>query len=75
MLGLCYYRKSAELLEAMGQGEYALDLDEFETAQLTARLRQIVGRYSAESETIEKKNVEFGEALNRQYEMVLGLAG
>jgi polysaccharide pyruvyl transferase WcaK-like protein len=72
VVGVCYYRKSQELLEEMGQGAYALPLD-FEVENLLRSFHSLEAVTDAEVEKIRQKSAEYREALSRQYERVVVL--
>lgn len=70
-LAICYYRKARELMVDMGQAEYAVDLDDFEVDDLWRRFKALEQNRLAEKEKIRKKNQEYTEALNQQYDYIL----
>ncbi len=75
VLGVCYYRKTRDLLREMGQEDYAVDLEDFTVADVLRRLKRLENNRLAEAEKIRRKNQEYSLALANQYERVFGLLG
>jgi polysaccharide pyruvyl transferase WcaK-like protein len=73
VLGVCYGRKGVELLEAMDQGEYAFDLDDFRTEDLKRVFQRLSGNLEAQLDKIRQRHGEYQRALDDQYAKVLGL--
>jgi polysaccharide pyruvyl transferase WcaK-like protein len=71
MLGICYYRKSSELMSEMGQGSYALDLDSFTADDLWVRFETLLANFVKEKQKIEHKNREYQALLDVQYNKIL----
>jgi polysaccharide pyruvyl transferase WcaK-like protein len=71
VLAICYYRKARELMEAMGQADYAMDLESFDAEDAWQRFRVLEENRAAEQQKIRKKNAEYRDALDRQYEYLL----
>jgi polysaccharide pyruvyl transferase WcaK-like protein len=73
VLGVCYGRKGVELLQAMDQGEYAFDLDDFRTEDLKRAFQRLCGNLEAQLEKIRQRHGEYQRALEDQYAKVLRL--
>lgn len=73
VLGICYYRKSMDLLREMGQGDYAVELNHFDVDELLKKFRLMEKNAEQEAEKIRRKNEEYRVALSEQYDHVLGL--
>lgn len=73
VLGICYYRKTRDLLKETGQEAYAVDLDSFQPDELLRRFRSLVANRLAEVEKIRAKNEDYRNALSEQYDRVLHL--
>jgi len=67
MLGICYHKKSKELLVDMGQGEYAVDLDSFTVDSLWEKFTSLVANFDIEKEKIQRKNERYLDSLDQQY--------
>lgn len=63
-----YYRKMADLLRAMGQGRFALDLNAFTADELEERFRELEAGHDDARKQIGAKNREYREAADRQME-------
>lgn len=75
VLGVCYYRKTRDLLREMGQEDYAVDLEDFTVADVLLRFKRLEDNRLAETEKIRRKNQEYCQALANQYERVFSLLG
>jgi polysaccharide pyruvyl transferase WcaK-like protein len=75
VLGICYYRKTREALEAAGQGAYAVDLDGLDEADLWRRFEALVANRAGELRKIERADEEAGALLAEQYDAVLEMLG
>ena len=73
VLGICYYRKTREVLEAMDQGDYAVDIDTFTHEDLWQRFQQLASRRFMEAETIARQGEAIGSRLSEQYDRVLNI--
>jgi polysaccharide pyruvyl transferase WcaK-like protein len=73
VLGICYYRKTREVLEEMGQEAYAVDLDEIEDAELWRVFEVLASRCDEEARAIERKGEEVRALLAAQYDLVLDI--
>ncbi len=75
VIGLCYYRKAAELLLEFGQDDYVLDIDSFTTAELEAKTRLLRNRCAEEARKINRQVKTYRTSLAEQMESALEIAG
>ncbi|HUG24878.1 polysaccharide pyruvyl transferase family protein [Piscinibacter sp.] len=73
VLAVCYYRKTRDLLIDRGQGAYAVDLQDFDAAELIEKFKALAANIRSELAKITVKNAEYRAALDRQYEAVFRL--
>lgn len=71
VLGICYYRKTRDVLREMGQEAYAVDLDEIEDAELWRVFEALATNHHEEARKIERKGDEVRALLAEQYDSVL----
>lgn len=71
VLGICYYRKTREVLGDMGQGAYAVDLDKIEDAEFWRVFEALAANRNEEAQVIERKGEEAQALLAEQYDLVL----
>jgi len=72
VLAICYYRKARDLMREMDQAEYAFDLEDFDVEDAWRRFKTLERNHVVEQEKIRRKNAAYRDALDRQYERVLG---
>lgn len=70
-LGICYYRKSADLLADAGQGNFALDLDTFKSDELIDRFCLLEQNLDSCAALIATRVDVYRQQLRSQYENVL----
>lgn len=70
VLGICYHRKSRDLLIESGQGDYAVELESFTLEDLMSRFKALEANRFAELSKIRKKNAEYRTALHRQFDLI-----
>ncbi|MGH6635111.1 MAG: polysaccharide pyruvyl transferase family protein [Gammaproteobacteria bacterium] len=70
VLGICYYRKSRDLLIEAGQGDYAVELESFTLEDLMGRFKALEANRFAELSKIRKKNAQYRTALHRQFDLI-----
>ena len=75
VLGICYYRKTREVLKSMDQQQYAIDLDRVCDAELWSRFVTLVANREEETRTIERRGAERCKLLAEQYDCILQLLG
>lgn len=73
VLGICYYRKSSEVLSDMGQGDYYVEIDGFDITDLKNKFHKLIKNIDIEREKIENKSMQYREDLNYQYDEILKL--
>jgi polysaccharide pyruvyl transferase WcaK-like protein len=67
LLGICYYRKTRDIMHEMGQEKYAVDLEKFTVDQLLDLFDKLKQNYYTEKLKIIKKNLEYRNQLKEQY--------
>lgn len=75
VLGICYYQKTREVLQTMGQEAYAVDIDELDHEDLWRRFEMLVSRRVEEAGTIECRGEAVDARLAEQYDTVLKILG
>lgn len=73
VLGICYYRKAAELLDDVGLGEFHVAIDSFDTPLLTGKLRNLIRRYQDGSIDLHPQLVRYRDELDEQYRIIATL--
>lgn len=73
VVGICYQSKTRELMDDMGQGKYALDLNGFAADELWECFSRLIGQREDETQRIVDKKNAYVEALEHQYREVFGL--
>ncbi len=68
ILGICYYRKTRDIMEEMGQARYAVDIETFTIDQMLQHLEELKLNYSNEKLKIRAKNSEYRNMLHEQYQ-------
>jgi polysaccharide pyruvyl transferase WcaK-like protein len=71
VLAICYYRKARDVMREMGQGQYAIEFDDFDVEETWRKFRLLEQNRLVEQQKIRTKNAEYRDALDRQYEHVL----
>ena len=71
VLGVCYYRKTQEVLAGMGQAAYAVDIDEIDQKDLWQKFQRLVIKRHEEEETIRYHGDLVTARLAEQYDTVL----
>lgn len=72
VLGICYYRKTKDLLQEMDQGDYAVELETLNTEELLRKFQKLEANRQQTVAKIRQKNAEYRDALLHQYDLVLG---
>lgn len=67
VIGLCYYKKSADLLRDFSLGDHAFDIDEFRTEDIVNSIHALTNEFEKSARTIAKRVEEFREQLHCQY--------
>ncbi|WP_166264777.1 polysaccharide pyruvyl transferase family protein [Marinobacter caseinilyticus] len=73
VLGVCYYRKAAELLDDVGLNEYWVDLDDFESPTLIRKYRSLLEDRHEKSLQLEQHMLRYSEKLATQYQAIKNL--
>lgn len=71
VLGICYYRKTDDLLREVELGEYSLSLDTLDPDQLWQTFKKLDKNRTEASERVGKKIASFRRSLDEQYDVVL----
>src|SRR5882672_1643130 len=74
-VGVCYYRKSRELMGSVGVGEYAVDFDDVTATGVLSQLDSAIRLRPQIVETLRRTVSENRSRLERQYQDVLGVSG
>ena len=75
VLGISYYRKTREVLHAMGQEAYAIEIDEIDHEALWQRFEVLASRRFEEEATIARLSEAARAQLAEQYDTVLQMLG
>lgn len=75
VLGIAYHEKSRELLEQAGQGDYVLNVADFATEELIAKIKAMHANAAQIKKEIASRIAPLHEALDQQYDVVFGLIG
>lgn len=71
VLAICYYRKTREVLQSMGQEDYAVDVDDLDDADLWRRFEMLVANRHEEIRKIERGGEKVHALLAEQYDSLL----
>lgn len=66
-VGLCYYRKSSDLLGEFGQARFSFDIDDFTTEDVTNAVDEILVNYNSISTQIQDRAAEQAGKLAGQF--------
>jgi polysaccharide pyruvyl transferase WcaK-like protein len=72
VIGLAYGTKTFDLLEYIGQGDYAIDIDEFEVSDLIDLFQRLRGRRHDISRVLGERIPRCREAISSQYDTLFG---
>lgn len=72
VVGVCYHRKTHDLLLQMGQGDYSVRLDELDLDDLKRKFDLLTNNYQAEKAKIEDIRDRYGFELEQQYSFLVG---
>jgi polysaccharide pyruvyl transferase WcaK-like protein len=70
-LGICYHRKTADVLDAVGLGAYHMEIDAFKADALMAKLEQLEQHSGALACMLQPKAREFRGQLDAHYDALL----
>lgn len=71
VVGICYGKKSKELMSNMDQNRYAFDIDEFNVSQIVSAVKEVKSSYDYELNKIRKIKKYYEQELNNQYDDIL----
>ncbi|ONF45448.1 hypothetical protein BTO32_03060 [Marinobacter lutaoensis] len=74
VLGICYYRKAAELLNDVGLGDYQVAIDDFDAPTLIAKYRDLARRVRQGDIQLDGEMARYRDALAEQYQAIVQLA-
>jgi polysaccharide pyruvyl transferase WcaK-like protein len=72
-LGVCYHRKTADVLEAIGLGEFHVNIDQLDSNALVRMLGLLEGRRTEFEQKVRDTALQYRQELNAQYERLLDL--
>ncbi len=73
VLGICYYRKAAELLDDVGLGEFHVSIDSFDAPLLSGKLKELVRCYQEGSLDLSPQMARYRAELDQQYRIIAEL--
>jgi polysaccharide pyruvyl transferase WcaK-like protein len=73
VLGICYYRKAAELLEDVGLGRYYVNIDDFDAETLIAKFNALREQIASGDLEISEQHSRYLVALSEQYQKIAAL--
>ena len=68
VFGICYYRKAADLLREMDQGEYFVMLDDFDVEEAFGKFLSLAANLEQEKWKIHETSAKYHELVEQQYE-------
>lgn len=74
VVGICYYRKTADLLASFGQGRFAFDLDHVTVGDLSGAVDEISDDRASISLAIQEHRDQCRRLLEQQFESVSAMA-
>lgn len=74
VLGICYYRKAAELLTDVGLGDYYVNIDDFDGESLLNKYNALSEYISSGSLRISEEHSRYIQSLDEQYRTIAALA-
>jgi polysaccharide pyruvyl transferase WcaK-like protein len=72
-VGICYYRKSRELLTSAGLADCAFDIDDFDSVALESAVLQLTCARDAVSSAVARHTQSYRDALEHQYKILFDL--
>lgn len=73
LVGICYYRKTRDLMREMGQEQYAIDFDDLSATNLIDRFHQLEANYVAAAAKINGADDRYVSALEEQYRAIFSM--
>lgn len=73
VLGICYYRKAAELLNDVGLQDYHVDIDDFSAETLIQMLEKMISNRKHLISTVSQRYAKYSHALDDQYQQLTAL--
>jgi len=72
VLGVAYHPKTFDLMEYMGQAEYCVDIDQMDVSTMIEKFSELRKNAPQVREEVERRAAACREALDFQYDMLLG---
>ncbi|MEM7763823.1 MAG: polysaccharide pyruvyl transferase family protein [Pseudomonadota bacterium] len=72
-LGICYHRKTGDLLTAIGLGEYQVDFTTFTLDEIIALLDRLIANRETVRPIVQRANQQHEQLLSEQYDRIVGL--
>ena len=73
VMGICYYRKAAELLNDVGLQDYHVDIDDFSAEILIQMLESMISNRQQLTDTVSQRYAKYTHALDEQYQQLTAL--
>ncbi len=73
VLGICYYRKAAELLDDVGLGEFHVNIDNFDTETLADKLQNLIRYHQEGAIDLSPQMARYRHELDEQYRIIANL--
>lgn len=73
VLGICYYRKSKELLDDVGLNDYYVDIDNFTTEELCDKFDKLALNSDSIHPKLESKYKQYTELMDEQWDRITDL--
>lgn len=73
VLGICYYRKAAELLDDVGLGAFHVDIDDFTAEQLIEKFERLVEERERLVTTLSQEYTRYAITLDKQFDQLAAL--
>jgi polysaccharide pyruvyl transferase WcaK-like protein len=73
VLGICYYRKSSELLDDVGLENYHVDIDDFTADDLIKKLFELIKNHDVLSRNISLSYDKYKKDLAQQYGLLINM--
>lgn len=73
VLGICYHRKTADVMDGFGLGGYHMPLEALDAERLAAMLTDVMAQRATLQDSVRQQAVQYRAALDAQYERLLDL--
>jgi polysaccharide pyruvyl transferase WcaK-like protein len=75
VLGIGYFRKTSDLMDAMGQSQYHESIDNLDVERLWTKFLSLEANLAEERERIARKTSEYRRQVDEQWDKVVALIG